>query len=235
MEELHQHIEDYLNNRLDAVEKAIFERRMAQDEDFREEVVKLQLLRMIAKRQATRDKIQLIQAQKLANWRSEEAEEVTENENEEVQIKPRFRVLRNFGTLAAAASIAAVCYLNFSPITLPNDSTLAERGNSAELDSSQKANFENYLAAQKALKFGNNELAIERFEQVMAGKDLQPYYIDASKWFIAVANVDKNPEKAEDMMQDILSKKDFKYEISFLDKARMWMKIQVNKIKNGFK
>lgn len=234
MEELHQHIEDYLNNRLDAVERAIFERRMAQDEDFREEVVKLQLLRMIAKKQATRNKIQLIQSQKLANWRSENLEENVESEEEEER-KPRFRILRNAGTLAAAASIAVVCYLNFSAITLPNETTLAERGNSTELDSLQKINFENYLAAQKALNSGNNKLAIERFEQVIEGRELRPYYIDASRWFIAVANVEENPEKAEDMMQDILSKKDFKYEVSFLDKARMWTKIQINKIKNGFK
>lgn len=232
MEELHQHIEDYLNNRLDAVERAIFERRMAQDEDFREEVVKLQLLRMIAKKQATRNKIQLIQSQKLANWH---AEDMAENNETEQERKPRFRIVRNFGTLAAAASIATVCYLNFSAITLPNETTLAERGNSTELDSLQKINFENYLAAQKALNSGDNKLAIERFEQVIEGRELRPYYIDASRWFIAVANVEENPEKAEDMMQDILSKKDFKYEVSFLDKARMWTKIQINKIKNGFK
>lgn len=233
MEELHQHIEDYLNNRLDAVEKGIFERRMAQDEDFREEVVKLQLLRMIAKKQATRNKIRLIQEQKLANWRLEVAED--DNEIEEAKHKPKFRILRNFGTLAAAASITAVCYLNFSTITLPNEATLAERGNSTELDSLQKINFENYLTAQKALKSGNNSVAIENFEKVIAGKELRPYFIDASRWFIAVANVDARPEEAEEMMQDILSKKDFKYEISFLDKARMWNKIQINKIKNRFK
>lgn len=231
MEQIHQQIEDYLNNRLGETEKADFEARMAADADLREEVVKLQLLRQIAKRNATREKIKAIQAEKLAEWKAEIADnqEVIEEET-----KPKFKIWRNIGTFVAAASVALVMYLNFSSFTMPDAATLSERGNSAELDAVQKLNFENYLTAQKALKTGDNKTAIEYFEKVRNSTEIRPYYRDASMWFLAVANVDKNPKKAEDLMQDILSKKDFKYEVSTLDKARIWVKIQVSKVKNWF-
>jgi hypothetical protein len=233
MEELQQHIEDYLNDRLDATTKADFEARMAVDTDLREEVVKLQLLRQIAKRNATREKIKAIQTEKISEWKAEatDNEEITD---ETERAKPKLKIWRNFGTFAAAASVALVMYLNFSSISMPNEATLSERGNGAELDSIQKVNFENYLTAQKALQSGDNATAISYFEKVANATEIRPYYKDASTWFLAVANVEKSPKKAEELMQNILSKQDFKYEVSLLDKARMWTKIQVSKVKNWF-
>jgi hypothetical protein len=230
MEQIHQQIEDYLNDRLGETEKTDFEARMAADTDLREEVVKLQLLRQIAKRNATRENIKAIQAEKLAEWNSES----TDNQEVIEEIKPKFKIWRSIGTFAAASSVALLIYLNFSSVSMPNETTLSERGNSTELDSIQKVHFENYLTAQKALKSGDNATAITYFEKVSNATEIRPYYRDASRWFLAVANVNKNPKNAEDLMQDILGEKEFQYEISALDKARIWTKIQVSKVKNWF-
>jgi hypothetical protein len=224
-ENTQQLLEDYLANRLEGTDIIFIEAKIDNVPVVKAEYEKLVLLKNTIQRQQTRDKIQAIHAQKMAAWKGEDSE----NEGGRiVALYPKKNNLSTFfkiGGFAAAACAVFMIYLSVSPISTPDATNLSERGNSTELDSLQKLEFGYYLQGQKALSEGKNQDAIVMFKKVMEAKNIRPYYKDASLWFSAVANSKMgNDAKVNEILKQIDSQVDFKYEISRMDRWKIWLR-----------
>lgn len=222
-ENTQQLIEDYLANRLSETDKIDIKAQIDNIPAVKAEYERILLLKTIIQRQQIRDKIKVIHDKKMAEWQ----EENTESEGGKIiNFQPRRNSLSTFfkiGGMAAAACAVFMIYLSVSPISTPDATNLSERGNSTELDSLQKLEFSYYLQGQKSLSEGKNQDAIVMFQKVMEAKNIRPYYKDAALWFSAVANSKMgNEEKANEIMKQIDDRTDFKYEISSMDRLKMW-------------
>ncbi len=224
-ENTQQMLEDYLANRLTGMDITFIEAQIDNIPAVKTEYEKLLLLKNTIQRQQTRDKIKAIHAQKMAEWKGEDSE----NEGGKIiKLQPQKSNVSNFfkiGGMAAAACAVFMIYLSVSPISTSDPTNLSERGNSTELDSLQKLEFEYYLQGQKALSDGKNQEAIVMFQKVMEAQNIRPYYKDASLWFSAVANSEMgNEAKVNEILKQIDSKGDFRYEISRIDRLKIWWK-----------
>ena len=224
-ENTQQLLEDYLANRLSGSDIVSIEAKINNIPAVKVEYEKLVLLKNTIQRQQTRDKIKAIHAQKMAAWKGEDSG----NEGGRiVSLQPKKNNLSTFfkiGGIAVAACAVFMIYLSVSPISMPDATNLSERGNSTELDSLQKLEFGYYLQGQKALSEGKNQEAIVMCQKVMDAKNIRPYYKDAALWFSAVANSELgNEAKVNEILNQIDSRDDFKYEISKMDRLKIWWK-----------
>lgn len=224
-ENTQQFIEDYLANHLSDTDIIYIEAQIDNIPAVKAEYEKMLLLKNTIQRQQTRDTIKAIHAQKMAEWK----EENSENEGGRIiKFQPKrnyFSSIFKIGGIAAAACAVFMIYLSVSPISTPDATNLSERGNSTELDSLQKLDFWYYLQGQKALSEGKNQEAIVLFQKVMEAENIRPYYKDAALWFSAVANSAMgNETKAKEILKQIDNREDFKYDISKMDRLKMWWK-----------
>jgi hypothetical protein len=224
-ENTQQLLEDYLANRLSGSDIVSIEAEINNIPAVKAEYEKLLLLKNTIQRQQTRDKIKAIHAQKMAEWKDEDSEN---EERKIISLQPKKNNISTFfkiGGMVAAACAVFMIYLSVSPISMPDATNLSERGNSSELDSLQKLEFGYYLQGQKALSEGKNEEAIVLFQKVMEAKNIRPYYKDAALWFSAVANSELgNDAKVNEILKQIDSRNDFRYEISRMDRLKIWWK-----------
>lgn len=224
-EQTQKMLEDYLANRLSNNDTIYIEAQINNIPIVKVEYDRMLLLKNTIQRQQTRDKIRAIHAEKMVEWKGENSENeggrVTSLQPKKNNISRIFKI----GGMAAAACAVFMIYLSVSPISTPDATNLSERGNSTELDSLQKLEFGYYLQGQKALSEDKNQEAIVMFQKVMEAKNIRPYYKDASLWFSAVANAELGNEvKVNEILKQIDSRSDFKYEISKVDRLKMWWK-----------
>ncbi len=224
-ENTQQLLEDYLAKRLTGSDIIFIEAQIGNIPAVKVEYDRLLLLKNTIQRQQTRDKIKAIHAKKMAEWKEDDLENVG---GRIIKFQPKrnsFSTIFNIGGMAAAACAVFMIYLSVSPISTPDATNLSERGNSTELDSLQKLDFGYYLQGQKALSEGKNQEAILMFQKVMQAKNIRPYYKDASLWFSAVANSELGNEvKVNEIIKQIDSQSDFRYEISKMDRLKIWLR-----------
>ena len=224
-ENTQQLLEDYLANRLRGSDIVSIEAEINNTPAVKAEYEKLLLLKNTIQRQQTRDKIKAIHAQKMAEWKEEDSENeggrIISFQSKRNNITTFFKI----SGMVAAACAVFIIYLSVSSISTPNATNLSERGNSSELDSLQKLEFSYYLQGQKALSAGKNQEAIMMFQKVMEAKNIRPYYKDAALWFSAVANSEMgNEAKVNEILKQIDNQSDFRYEISKMDRWKMWLR-----------
>ena len=223
-ENTQQFIEDYLANRLSDTDIIYIEAQIDNIPAVKAEYEKLLLLKNTIQRQRTRDKIKAIHAQKMVEWKQEDLENESGKIIKLPTSKNKFLTIFKIGGIAAAACAVFMIYLSVSPISTPDATNLSERGNSTELDSLQKLDFGYYLQGQKSLSEGKNQEAIVLFQKVMEAENIRPYYKDAALWFSAVANSAMgNETKAKEILKQIDNREDFKYDISKMDRLKMWL------------
>lgn len=223
-ENTQQFIEDYLANRLSDTDIIYIEAQIDNIPAVKAEYEKLLLLKNTIQRQRTRDKIKAIHAQKMVEWKQEDLQNESGKIIKLPTSKNKFLTIFKIGGIAAAACAVFMIYLSVSPISMPDATNLSERGNSTELDSLQKLDFGYYLQGQKALSEGKNQEAIVLFQKVMEAENIRPYYKDAALWFSAVANSAMgNETKAKEILKQIDNREDFKYDISKMDRLKMWL------------
>ncbi len=224
-ENTQQLLEDYLAKRLTGSDIIFIEAQIGNIPAVKVEYDRLLLLKNTIQRQQTRDKIKAIHAKKMAEWKEDDLENVG---GRIIKFQPKrnsFSTIFNIGGMAAAACAVFMIYLSVSPISTSDATNLSERGNSTELDSLQKLDFGYYLQGQKALSEGKNQEAILMFQKVMQAKNIRPYYKDASLWFSAVANSELGNEvKVNEILKRIDSQSDFRYEISKMDRLKIWLR-----------
>jgi hypothetical protein len=216
-EGIYDQITDFLADKMPENERNNFEKELVQNETLRSEIEKVSLVKKMAERNALREKIKAIQAEKLEEWAGEE------------KTKPRSPFFRIIGLGAMAASIALLFFLNYTAFTLPNEAELSLRGSGTELSQLQKENFDNFFNGQDALRKGKNEEAIVYLQKVTESPTIRKYYKDAALWYMAVANVDKYPAETERIVAKIATDKDFRFEISNVDKLKIKWKTFKNK------
>jgi hypothetical protein len=208
-EGIYDQITDFLADKMPENERIDFEKELTENELLKAEVEKVRLVKKMAERNALREKIKAIQAEKLVEWAEEE------------KVKPRNPFFKIIGLSGIAASIALLFFLNFTAFTLPNEAELSLRGSGTELSQLQKENFDNYFKGQDALRKGKNEEAIIYLQKVIESPTIRKYYKDAALWYIAVANVDKYPAETERIIAKITNDKDFRFKISLVDKLKI--------------
>jgi anti-sigma factor RsiW len=216
-------IEDYLMGKLDATERTLFETDLATNADLREELEKTKRVQEAAVRSKLRNKIKNIQADKLAEWKNEATEQPL------IKGKSQRSIWRIPTTFAAAASVLFTFYLGLSPVSLPDADTISERG-SATTDSIQIVILAKYSTAITA--FQNEDFATSQtlFDEIATSPNIRPYYQEAATWYGGVAQIETDPAAAKTKLDGIIDKQDRTFEISTLDRIRVWLKLKMSKL-----
>ncbi len=217
-EDIYNQITDYLANKMPHNERIDFEKVIEKNDDLKSEIEKIALVKKMAERNALREQIKSIQAEKLEEW-AEETEKP----------KPSFSFFKLISLSGMAAGIALIFFLNYTTFSYPNEEELSYRGSSNDLTQLQRNNFDNYYKGQNALRNGRNEEAIVYLNKVIESATIRQYYKDAALWYIAVANVDKYPSKTEEIMAKITTNKEFIFEIPIVDKLKLKWKTFTSK------
>lgn len=218
-EDTYDKIEAYLLKRLDSDATQRFEEEMNQNPTLKEEVVKMELLRKIVNKIETRRNIKEIQSKVL----HQKEDEMPDNE---FLMKPKRNVFRfqKLIPFSAAAMVFFAVGLNFSAFDLPDKETLAMRG--IALQNEKQKNQERYFEAQLLLVEGKNEEAALIFEDISKTKDIKPYYYEACEWYRAVALIETEPETSQKIIKKLTDNPTPRFKISYLERAKAWVKIQ---------
>jgi hypothetical protein len=222
-EDTYEKIEAYLLKRLDSDATQRFEAEMNQNIALKEEVVKMELLRKIVNKIETRRNIREIQAKVL----NENEAQVADNE---FSLKPKRKTI-SFSKLVSFSAAAMVLFMvgfNFLAFDLPDKETLAMRG--IALQDQKQKDQERYFEAQLLLIEGENEEAAVIFEDISKTKDIDPYYFEACEWYRAVALIETEPETSQKIIEKLSKNPHPKFKISYLERAKAWVKIQKTRL-----
>ncbi len=217
-------IEAYLDHKLEASERAIFEAKLSHDDNFREEVALRRLMHEVIDEYDLRAEIAAIHAEKMGESELAEEEEPLQFIEPIVRPLPVNRPAPKVRPLwwRSAAAVAAagglwVGYLSFDSIAVHEETTHVTRGGNQP----SSACYSNYYAARQFLVSQQPDKAIPCLEQVV-DCEVRPYFKDASKWFLAVACLQSGQtERAGKLFEQIKGAPDFQYEISALDRWKM--------------
>ncbi|UBM58198.1 hypothetical protein LAG90_15435 [Marinilongibacter aquaticus] len=211
-------LENYLFGRLAEDKRADLESRLDTESELATQLEDLRRLRAVAQRFDLRQRIKAVQAEKLREW-SEPAVKIHRSKGKLLKLWPQL-----VGS-AIAASVIFTLYMGQADFQLPDTVSLKMRGTTDNDELAQSLAFQQYLHAQEALLNGQFETAAENFDHVKDSPEIRRYYKDASLWFEAVATSEFDEEKSEALLQEIESRTDFEYPLSWVEKMKLKVRL----------
>ncbi len=187
----------------------------------REELEKTKRVQEAAVRSKLCTKIKNNEADKLNDWKNEQAEQP------KIVEKPKRNTWRIPTTFAAAASVLFTFYLSLSPVSLRDAATISERGN-ATTDSVKTEILVKYSNAVSALKNEDFETAATLFDEIATNPDIRSHYQEAATRYGGVAQIETDPAAEKTKLDGIIDKQNRTFEISTLDRIRVWLKLKMN-------
>lgn len=213
-------IERYWLDQLTPSERGFFEKLMQDDDRLAQEATSL------------RFGIQLVEEARIQANARQTIQQLRQADQRKRQTVVRWVV---FAGVAAAACIACVVYLAFAPIALPareNDlDVLREFRHQYYADSTdrlslrQKQVFDRFFEGQSSLTEGQPQLAVKRFEEVLAVPELRPYFREAAGWHLLISYLKTNQvAKAEKLYTELEAADE--YGMPRLERWKIWWHLQ---------
>jgi hypothetical protein len=137
--------------------------------------------------------------------------------------------LKTFVGIGVAASVLFILYASFSVVQLPgseNDLTIVRDIDPTVLSKIQKNAFDHFYAGQSHITEGQFQAAVLDFEAVLETPNLRPYFKQATKWHLIIAELKSGQvAKAKQHYQELNNCNDCVYPVGFLNKSKLWWQI----------
>jgi hypothetical protein len=220
-------IEKYWSGKFSREEKLFFEKEMEENEDFAREAESLRL------------GIQLLEEARF----EKNARQVLERLRDEGRTRRKIaRTLTLTGSFAAAACIAFILFLAYSPLSLPvqeNDLSILrdyrtkfKADSTNDLSLAKKQAFDLFFEGQSYLAEGQSQLAQQRFEKVLAYSDLRPYFKEAAQWHLVICYIkNSEPEKANQTYQVLRDSRE--YSVPAIERWKIWWHLKRSQWADG--
>ncbi|MCF0060600.1 hypothetical protein MUK70_15255 [Dyadobacter chenwenxiniae] len=209
-------IEKYWSGKLSHDEKLFFEKEMKENEDFAREAKSL------------RPGIQLLEEVRF----EKNARHILEKLRDEGRSRRKVtRIFTLTSSFAAAACIAFILFLAYSPLRLPaqeNDLSILrdfrakyKADSTNNLSLAKKQAFDLFFEGQSYLAEGESQLAQQRFEKVLGYSDLRPYFKEAAQWHLVICYLkNSQTEKANETYHELQDSKE--YSVPAIERWKIW-------------
>lgn len=212
-------IESFCLGQMNATELANFEALRSADPTLVKEIIDYQSVLTMIQKASTETQV----ISTLARLEAEEPILLPKTENLWVN------KLKIFASISFAASILFVLYASFSVVQLPgseNDLTIVRDIDPTILSPIQKNAFDHFYAGQSHITEGQFQEAVLDFEAVLRTPNLRPYFEQATKWHLIVAELKSGQvAKAKQLYQELNSCNECVYPVGFLNKSKLWWQI----------
>lgn len=216
-EEITDWIDRYISGEMEDQERMHFEAAILEDYDLaaqlEEQVCARNLLEKVFQEERLRGQIRAFQRQ----------------EKREV-------LFRTIVKYTAAACLIIMTGLSFLVTSMPvfpdseNDFTVIRGEDESIMRPDRKVVFDRFFAGQAHIEEGQYASAVKDFEQVLEEQDLRSYFREAAEWHLVVAYLKSGSlSKANDLYKQFNNCTDCEYEVSRLNRWKIWLQIQYSR------
>ncbi len=216
-EEITEWIDRYISDEMERQERTHFEAALLEDYDLaaqlEEQVYARNLLQQVFQEEKLRGQIKAFQKQ----------------EKREVLFKAVLKY-------TAAACLMIMTTLSFLLTSMPvfpdseNDFTVIRGEDESIMRPDRKVVFDRFFAGQAHIAEGRYAAAVRDFEQVLEEKDLRSYFREAAEWHLIVAYLKSGSlSKANELYKQFNMCTDCEYEVSKLNRWKIWLQIQYSR------
>ena len=216
-EEITDWIDRYISGEMEDQERMHFEAAILEDYDLaaqlEEQVCARNLLEKVFQEERLRGQIRAFQRQ----------------EKREV-------LFRTIVKYTAAACLIVMTGLSFLVTSMPvfpdseNDFTVIRGEDESIMRPDRKVVFDRFFAGQAHIAEGQYASAVKDFEQVLEEQDLRSYFREAAEWHLVVAYLKSGSlSKANDLYKQFNNCTDCEYEVSRLNRWKIWLQIQYSR------
>ncbi len=216
-EEITEWIDRYISGEMESQERIHFEAALLEDYDLaaqlEEQVYARNLLERVFQEEKLRGQIKTFQKQ----------------EKREVF----FKAVLKYSVAACLLIITTFSFLLTSMPVFPdseNDFTVIRGEDESIMRPDRKVVFDRFFAGQAHIAEGQYAAAVRDFEQVLEEKDLRSYFREAAEWHLVVAYLKSGSlSKANDLYRQFNTCNDCEYEVSKLNRWKIWLQIQYSR------
>lgn len=215
-------IERHLQGKLSLAEEEVFNKKLAADDDFREDVHKT--------KQLYKD-LEDLRAQKMM---LKALDKVNAEEHSTIVGIP-IKIIKQSISLGLAACLIMSMFLINSPVNLPdteNDINVLREIDTTAFTPENRIVYKTFFDGQAHFVSGEYLLASMDFEKVLTINDLREYFKEAAQWHLVLSYYKSNqPNKAEKLYKSLSDCDDCEYQVAWLDKWKIWCQIQWQKVR----